>query len=217
MVHNSENAGSEALMLDLRIQGPVWSTAVHSILCPETSCDGANTGVCGDIIDLPAPSVPAAELPSLHPASVATRQYSGRLFHLLSSPVCFNQSYRVNAMEKPSDADNESCAFLSLLSKRNALAPALDPESERTDFPSQEPPFSSDDVSKARDTSDVGFEENRWILPIPDLENENVFIETIRARQMKSAVSPASAQPRQGHFYKEPSLHKPYIELCSPD
>ncbi|KAI4529942.1 hypothetical protein MG293_019798 [Ovis ammon polii] len=108
MVHNSENAGSEALMLDLRIQGPVWSTAVHSIL-----------------------------------------------------PVCFNQSYRVNAMEKPSDADNESCAFLSLLSKRNALAPALDPESERTDFPSQEPPFSSDDVSKAKDTSDVGFEENR--------------------------------------------------------
>lgn len=66
-------------------------------------------------------------------------------------------------MEKPPDADNESCAFLSLSSKRNALAPALDPESERTDFPSQEPPFSSDDVSKARDTSDVGFEENRYL------------------------------------------------------
>lgn len=66
-------------------------------------------------------------------------------------------------MEKPPDANNESRVFLSLLSKLNALAPALDSESERTDFPSQEPPFSSVDVNKARDMSDVGFEKNRHL------------------------------------------------------
>ena len=106
-------------------------------------------------------SLPVAELPSLHPASLASRQYRGHLFHFLSCPICFNQSHQVNAMEKPPDADNKSHAFLSLLSKLNALAPALDSESKRTDFPSQEPPFSSVDVNKANGYVGCGLREEQ--------------------------------------------------------
>lgn len=64
-------------------------------------------------------------------------------------------------MEKPPDADNKSHAFLSLLSKLNALAPALDSESKRTDFPSQEPPFSSVDVNKANGYVGCGLREEQ--------------------------------------------------------
>ena len=106
-------------------------------------------------------SVPVAELPSLHPASLASRQYRGRLFHFLSCPICFNQSHQVNTIEKPPDADNKSHVFLSLLSKLNALAPALDSESERTDFPSQKPPFSSVDVNKANGYVRCGLREEQ--------------------------------------------------------